>query len=86
MKPIVALPAAALLAIALAGCSSGTSTDGGIAKIDNTAKTLTVYNGTVFTFPATTDLSAYKVGDPVKITYNYDPATKKNMATSIARD
>ena len=38
------------------------------------------------TFDAKTDLSAFKVGDSVKITYNVDPTTKKNMATGIAKD
>jgi Cu/Ag efflux protein CusF len=85
MKLTYAMPAGALMILALAACS-GTSTDGGIAKIDTNAHTVTVYNGTVFTFDAKTDLSQFKIGDAVKITYNVDPATKKNMATGISKD
>jgi hypothetical protein len=77
-------PALGALLIALAACSSGPSIVGGVQKVDNTAHTVTLYNTTVYTFDANTDLSKFKVGDPVRITYTLDPTTRKNMATSIS--
>ena len=74
----------AMMVIALAACSSGPSIVGGVLKIDTTAHTVTLYNTSVYMFDAGTDLSRFKVGDPVTITYTVDPTTRKNMATSIA--
>ena len=77
-------PAVGALLIGLAGCSSGPSIVGGIQKVDTTAHTVTLYNTNVYTFDANTDLSKFKVGDPVTITYTVDPATRKNMGKSIS--
>jgi hypothetical protein len=84
MNRMVAPVAGALLmAAALAGCS-GPMAYGGIQKIDTTAHTVLLYTGNTYTFPATIDLSKFKVTDDVKIAYAIDPATKKNMATDIS--
>ena len=75
---------AAVAALALAGCSNTSTVYGGIQKIDTTAHTITLYNTTTYTFDAATDLSKFKVGDPVVIAYNLDPQSKKNVAKSVA--
>jgi hypothetical protein len=74
----------ALLIAALAGCSSGPVAYGGIQRIDPTAKTVTLFNGTTYTVDAATDLTKLKVGDEVRVAYALDPTTKKNVATSIS--
>ena len=84
MNRMFAPATGALMLIALAACSSAPSIVGGVQKIDTTAHTVTLYNTTVYTFDAKTDLSKFKVGDPVRITYALDPTTRKNLATAIS--
>jgi hypothetical protein len=74
----------ALMIAALSGCSGGANVYGGIQRIDTNAHTVTLYNGTTYTFDANTDLSKVKVTDQVKITFTADPATRKNNANSIS--
>jgi hypothetical protein len=84
MNRLLGAFAGALMIAALSGCSSGASVYGGIQRIDTNAHTVTLYNGTVYTFDANTDLTKVKVADPVKITFVADVATRKNNASSIS--
>ena len=85
LTPRAGATIAVLAALALAGCSSGSTVYGGIQKIDAAAHTITLYNTTTYQVDTATDLSKFNVGDPVAIAYNFDPQTKKNVATSVAR-
>jgi hypothetical protein len=76
--------ACALLIAALTGCSGTPTIYGGIQRIDPNAKTVTLYNGTTYTFDAATDLTKFKVADEVRIAYTTDPATRRNAGTSIS--
>jgi hypothetical protein len=81
MKKLL-LPAVASLGLIAATFAYATDATASISKIDTTAHTITLSDGKVYAFPATTDLSKVKVGDKVKITFTTD-AAGKNIATSI---
>jgi hypothetical protein len=80
-KILTALVAGFTLLAASAACATD-ATDA-IKAIDNTAHTVTLNDGKVYAFPATTDLSKMRIGDKVRITFSTDP-TGKNTATAIA--
>jgi hypothetical protein len=75
----------ALMIAVLSGCSAGPTIYGGIQRLDPNARTVTLYNGTTYTFGPSTDLSQFKVADEVRIAYTTDPATRRNVGTSISR-
>jgi Cu/Ag efflux protein CusF len=78
LTPVVA--GFALLAATVAYATDATDA---IKAVDNTGHTVTLNDGKVYSFGATTDLSKIKVGDKVKITFTTD-AGGKNNATAIA--
>ena len=84
MNRLLGAIAGAVMIAALSGCSGGASAYGGIQRIDTNAHTVTLYNGTTYTFDANTDLTKVKVADQVKITFTADAATRKNNASSIS--
>lgn len=84
MRRMLVGAATVAIAFGLAGCA-GSAGFGGIQKIDTNAHTVTLYTGNTYVFDPSVDLSAWKVGDDVKITYSANAATKKNLATSISR-
>jgi hypothetical protein len=84
MNRLLGAAACALMIAALSGCSGSPTIYGGIQRLDPNARTVTLYNGSTYTFDAATDLSKFKVADEVRIAYRPDPATRRNVGTSIS--
>ena len=82
MKKLLTPIVAVLVALGATFAFAADATDT-IKAIDAAAHTVTLNDGKVYVFPATTDMSKVKVGDKVKITFTTDTAGKNN-ATAIA--
>ena len=54
---------------------------GDITSVDNTANTITLKDGSVYTSPKDVDISKFKVGEKVNI--SYDKSGDKMMITKI---
>ena len=83
MKKILTPVVAGFALLAATVASYATDATDAIKAVDNTAHTVTLNDGKVYTFSATTDLSKMKAGTKVKITFTTDAAGKNN-ATAIA--
>ena len=64
------------VSVALAADASGA-----IKSLDGAKRTVTLQDGSVYTVPDTIDLSKFKVGEKVKI--SYDQSGKSMIATSM---
>ena len=67
----------------LGGVSMALAADvsGDITSIDNTANTITLKDGSVYTSPKDVDISKFKVGE--KVNMSYDKSGDKKMITKI---
>jgi hypothetical protein len=85
MNRLFAALTSAAMAATVAACAAGGATVyGGIQAINATAHTLSLYTGDTFQIDPNMDLSKWKVGDDVQVSYTIDAATKKKTATSIS--
>jgi hypothetical protein len=57
-----------------------------LTKIDAAAHTVTLADGSVYTFPARVDLSQLRIGERVTVMYTTDDRTGQNNATIIFQD
>jgi Cu/Ag efflux protein CusF len=64
-------------------CTAAVAADvsGDITKVDNTANTITLKDGSVYTSPKNVDISKFKVGETVNM--SYDKSGDKMVITSI---
>jgi hypothetical protein len=83
MKRLFAALVYAAMAIAVAGCS-GPTVYGGIQAINTTAHTVRLYTGDTLQFDDNADLTKWKVGDDVQVSYTLDGTGKKKLATAIS--
>ena len=81
MKRIV-MPLVAGIAMTAATVAYGASASGAIKSIDTATHSVTLANGQTYVFGSTMNLSTYKVGEKVKITF--EAQNGKNMASALA--